>query len=62
MTRFGMDGEDFGELAELIRDVIEHRATVKPRVAEFRKRFQEMQYCFSGEELEERLQILHRMV
>jgi aminomethyltransferase len=62
MTRFGMHEEDFGELAELVRDVIEQQATVKPRVAEFRKRFQDMRFCFSGDDLEERLQILHRLV
>ena len=47
MTRFGMGPADFAELAELIRDVVVDQATVKPRVSAFRKRFLEMQYCFS---------------
>jgi len=62
MTRFGMGPEDFGELAELVRDVIVHRATVKPKVAELRKRFLDMRYCFSSDELDERLQVLHGLV
>ena len=62
MTRFGMGPEDFGELAELIRDVITDRAVVKPRVSEFRKRFLDMKYCFMEDELADRLQQLHRLV
>ena len=62
MTRFGMGPDDFGELAELIRDVIVHQSTVKPRVAELRKRFLEMKYCFTSDEFEERLAGLHRLV
>ncbi len=62
MTRFGMETADFGELAELIRDVIVDQATVKPKVAGFRQRFQEMKYCFSGNEIGERLETLHQLV
>ena len=62
MTRFGMDPEDFGELAELIRDVVINQSTVKPGVAELRKRFLEMKYCFTADEFEERLQTLHHLV
>jgi aminomethyltransferase len=62
MTRFGMGPEDFGELAEIIRDVIVHQSIVKPKVAELRKRFLEMKYCFKSKELEERVQELHRLV
>ena len=62
MTRFGMGAADFGELAELIRDVIVDQATVKPRVSDFRKRFLEMKYCFDSDDLEDRLQELHRLV
>ena len=61
MTRFGMGPDDFGELAELVRDVIIDDATVKPRVAEMRKRFQEMRYCFAESELEERAAMLHTL-
>jgi aminomethyltransferase len=61
MTRFGMEPDDFGELAELIRDVIVHGATVKPRVAELRKRFLELRYCFDDAELDRRAAELHEL-
>ena len=62
MTRFGMGPEDFGELAELIRDVIVDQSTAKPRVAELRKRFLEMKYRFTADEFEKRLGELHSLV
>jgi aminomethyltransferase len=62
MTRFGMQADDFGTLAEFIRDVVVEHATVKPRVAEFRKKFIEMHYCFDGEDLATRLSALHDLV
>ena len=62
MTRFGMEPEDFGELAELVRDVVVDQTSVKARVAELRKRFSEMHYCFAPEELGGRLEELHRLV
>ena len=61
MTRFGMGPEDFGELAELIRDVVVYGSTVKPRVADLRKRFLELRYCFREKELEQRLGALHTL-
>ena len=61
MTRFGMEADDFGELAELISDVVNENATVKPRVAEMRKRFQEMRYCFTDKDLEQRAGALHTL-
>ena len=62
MTRFGMGPADFGELAELIRDVIADQATVKPRVADLRKRFLEMNYCFTEDEFGNRLRELQKLV
>ena len=62
MTRFGMEAEDFGELAELIRDVVVGHATVKPGVTALRRRFLDMKYCFGADELEERLTELQRLV
>ena len=59
MTRFGMEPEDFGELAELLRDVVVDGATVKPAVTEMRKRFLEMRYCFTDRDIEERAAQLH---
>jgi aminomethyltransferase len=61
MTRFGMEAEDFGELAELISDVVNGAATVKPSVAEMRKRFREMRYCFTEKDLEQRAGALHTL-
>ena len=61
MTRFGMEADDFGELAELISDVVNENATVKPRVAAMRKRFQEMRYCFTDKDLEQRAGALHTL-
>jgi aminomethyltransferase len=62
MTRFGMAPEDFGELAELIRDVVVHQASVKAKVVELRRRFLDMRYCFSSDELEARVEELHRLI
>ena len=59
MTRFGMGPEDFGELAELIRDVVVDQAIVQPRVEQLRSRFLDMKYCFDQDELAERLNTLH---
>ncbi len=53
MTRFGMKEKDFGELAELMADVILRNRDVADAVARFRGRFLEMQYCFQGEEIRE---------
>ena len=61
MTRFGMGPEDFGELAELIRDVVTQNAMVKPKIAEMRKRFLDMKYCFTEAELEEKTGVLHTL-
>ncbi|MEJ2385574.1 MAG: glycine cleavage system aminomethyltransferase GcvT [Xanthomonadales bacterium] len=59
MTRFGMGPDDFGELAELVRDVIVDGATVKPRVAELRRKFLELRYCFRDDDVAQRVEILH---
>ncbi len=62
MTRFGMMPEDFAELAGLVRDVIAGGATVKPRVSQFRKRFLDMQFCFSESEFESQVARLQKLV
>ena len=62
MTRFGMEAEDFGELAQLIRDVVVEGSDVGQKVSSFRKRFLDMKYCFSSEDLEKRVQKLHRLI
>jgi glycine/serine hydroxymethyltransferase len=50
MTRFGMKEEDFKVLAGYMADVIIRNADVKEKVAEFRKKFLEMQYCLGSKE------------
>ncbi len=62
MTRFGMEDADFGELAQLMHDVIVNSTDVKDKTAAFRKRFLEMQYCFSEKQFRERLEQLHALV
>jgi aminomethyltransferase len=62
MTRFGMVEADFGELARLMADVVLKQKDVKDEVCAFRRRFLDMQYCFSGEEFEDLVQKLHQSV
>jgi aminomethyltransferase len=45
MTRFGMKGEDFGQLAEYMSEVILHDRSVGKVISQFRKKFAEMKYC-----------------
>jgi aminomethyltransferase len=56
MTRFGMAEEDFAVLAGLIAEVIEKDRNVRKEVVKLRERFLEMQYCFSGKEVDEMVQ------
>jgi aminomethyltransferase len=62
MTRFGMQAADFADLAQLMADVILKNKNVKKDVMDFRKRFLEMRYCFSGDEFEDLLQKLHDLI
>ena len=48
-------------LAKRGGDVVIDGATVKPRVAEFRKRFLELRYCFDEGDLAERAGVLHSL-
>jgi aminomethyltransferase len=50
MTRFGMEENDFAELAEYISQVILKDRPVAKEVSQFRKRFTEMRYCLSEKE------------
>ena len=50
MTRFGMKGDDFGELADYIGEVILQGRSVAKEVSQYRKRFTEMKYCLPVEE------------
>jgi aminomethyltransferase len=62
MTRFGMEGDDFKTLAELIRDAVIKDVKVIEGVTALRERFMELQYCFRGEEYSDLLQKLHRLI
>jgi len=62
MTRFGMGPGDFTALAGLIRDVVRDGKTVQDQVVQLRSGFRELQYCFSGEELERQVEELHRLI
>jgi aminomethyltransferase len=50
MTRFGMKEEDFGELAELMAQVLRNGKSISAEISEFRKRFTVMMYCLPPEE------------
>jgi len=49
MTRFGMVERDFAELAGLFAAAVRDEKGIAQKVAEFRGRFREMQFCFEGE-------------
>jgi glycine/serine hydroxymethyltransferase len=50
MTRFGMNEEDFGELAEMMARVIIKKENVAKEVTAFRQRFMNMRYTLPLEE------------
>jgi aminomethyltransferase len=62
MTRFGMQAADFADLAQMMADVILKDKNVKKDVIDFRKRFLEMKYCFSGDGFDDLEQKLHRLI
>jgi aminomethyltransferase len=62
MTRFGMQPEHFEELAGLMQAVIKENRNVRKEVAEFRKQFMDMQFCFSADEFEDEIQKLHQLL
>jgi aminomethyltransferase len=53
MTRFGMEPEDFRELAGLMARVINNNADVKGEVRDLRRRFLQMRYCWHEEDYED---------
>jgi aminomethyltransferase len=50
MTRFGMEAEDFKQLASFIHDVLERDLYVVEEVKSLRSRFRELQFCFTEEQ------------
>ena len=62
MTRFGMEADDFAELAQLMADVITGGKSVQAEVKAMRSRFDQMRYCFAGTQIEDLMQQLHKIV
>ena len=62
MTRFGMEEDDFRDLAVLIHDVVKNNKNVTDEVKALRKRFSELQFCFRGDEYAELLKKLHELL
>jgi len=62
MTRFGMMPNDFQQLAQFMADVILGNKNVKQDVSTFRKRFLDLKYCFSGDEFDDLMQTLHKLI
>jgi glycine/serine hydroxymethyltransferase len=50
MTRFGMKGEDFTELAGYMSEVILRDRSIGKEVSKFREKFTEMKYCLPEKE------------
>ena len=62
MTRFGMKEKDFQIVAQLIHDVVAESKQSKQEVIAFRKKFQNMKYCFSEKEYKEKIQEIHSLI
>ena len=63
MTRFGMKENDFQDLAQLMKDAVTGKDSVKERVIDFRKSFTQLQYCFdSSESLDPLMNILRNLI
>jgi aminomethyltransferase len=62
MTRFGMEPDDFAELAQLMTAVIVDGKKVRSDVKKLRSRFDRMRYCFTGKQIDDLMQQLHQVV
>jgi aminomethyltransferase len=62
MTRFGMKEADFRPLAHLIRQVVAEGKEVREEVIRLRAGFLELGFCFCGQEFEQRLQEIARLI
>ena len=62
MTRFGMEAEDFRQVAQFIKDVVVDGTDVRDEVARFRARFIDLHYCFTGAESTEQLRSLSAFI
>jgi aminomethyltransferase len=48
MTRFGMEEDDFAQLAEYMSQIILHDRSMAKEISQFRKKFMEMRYCLTA--------------
>jgi aminomethyltransferase len=62
MTRFGMQGPDFQELAQLMHAVVTRSADVRQEVRNLRQRFLRLHYCFTDSQFEAAIQRLHQLI
>ena len=62
MTRFGMEEDDFRDLAGLIHDVVMNNSNVIDQVKALRERFRNLRFCFSSDEYTDLLQDLHGLL
>ena len=62
MTRFGMGPADVEQVAQFISEVVARDKSVGEAVADFRSRFTDMRYCFSGSQVDQQLADLHDLI
>ena len=62
MTRFGMMENDFQQLAQFMADVILKDKTIKEDVRTFREHFLDLRYCFSGDQFDDLIEMLHKLI
>jgi aminomethyltransferase len=62
MTRFGMEEDDFRELAVLMRQVVLDNERVAKQVRRFRARFTDLRYCFRPDDYADLMESLHRLL
>ncbi len=62
MTRFGMEEDDFAELAGMINAVVREGRNLREEVKTFRKRFLDLRYCFAGADFAPLAEKLHSLI
>lgn len=62
MTRFGMKEADMGPLAQFFQDVISGGRRIQDEVTAFRKRFQDLRFCFSDDAIDGLMEGLIRQI
>ncbi len=62
MTRFGMQPEDFQNIAQLMADVILRNKNVKKKITQLREQYLDMQYCFKTKAINDLIEQLHKML